>query len=136
MHGLPTAPEGVGGLIEEPRGSGRIASHEHLRSRCRERAHTDLEHSSIRNSRCSAWKPCRASGFSFDRIIHGTEQECWPSAALSLYPEGPRVLFRISSSGPCAPAIVPQEAPIFGLLRRWAGRTDLLRDVKVGGAVV
>jgi hypothetical protein len=31
------------------------------------------------------------------RIIHGREQACSPSAALSLYPEAPRVLFRISS---------------------------------------
>ena len=51
------------------------------------------------------------------RIIYEREQECWPSGALSLYPEGPRVLFRISSSGPCEPAIVPQKAPILELLR-------------------
>src|SRR5215831_10969744 len=46
------------------------------------------------------------------RIIDGREQECSPSAALSLYPEGPRVLFRISSSGPCERVIVLQEVSI------------------------
>src|SRR5262245_23089323 len=35
------------------------------------------------------------------------EQEYSPSAALSLDPEGPKVLFRISSLGPYEPAIGP-----------------------------
>src|SRR5688500_343362 len=68
----------------------------------------------------------------FARIIHGREQECSLSAALSLDPEGPRVLFRISSLGPCEPAIVPQEAPILELLRRLAARSDPLRVVQAG----
>src|SRR5262245_60364753 len=54
------------------------------------------------------------------RIIDGREQECSPSAALSLYPEGPRVLFRISSSGPCERAVVLQEVSILELLRQLA----------------
>src|SRR5262245_9560328 len=54
------------------------------------------------------------------RIIDGREQECSPSAALSLYPEGPRVLFRISSSGPCERVIVLQEVSILELLRQLA----------------
>ena len=70
------------------------------------------------------------------RIIHGREQECLPSAALSLYPEGPKVPFRISSLGPCEPAIVPQEAPILELLRWSAALSDPLRVVQVGAVVV
>src|SRR5665809_165335 len=64
------------------------------------------------------------------------EQECSPSAALFLYPKGSRVLFRISSLGPCEPAIVPQEAPILELPRRLAARSDPLRVVQAGAAVV
>src|SRR5262245_66016991 len=41
------------------------------------------------------------------RIIHVMEQEYSPSAALSLDPEGPKVLFRISSLGPYELAIGP-----------------------------
>src|SRR5215510_11392355 len=40
-------------------------------------------------------------------MIPGREQERWPYAALSLYPEGPTILFRRSSLGPCERAIVP-----------------------------
>ena len=70
------------------------------------------------------------------RIIHGREQECLPSAALSLYPEGPKVPFRISSLGPCEPAILPQEAPILELLRWSAALSDPLRVVQVGAVVI
>ena len=70
------------------------------------------------------------------RVILGREQECLPSAALSLYPEGPKVPFRISSLGPCEPAIVPQEAPILELLRWSAALSDPLRVVQAGAAVV
>src|SRR6188508_1983089 len=41
---------------------------------------------------------------------------------LSFDREGPGVLSRISSLGPCEPAIEPQEAPILGLLRGWQSR--------------
>ena len=41
-------------------------------------------------------------------IIHGRKQECSPSAARSLYLGAPIVLSRISSLGPCEPAIGPQ----------------------------
>jgi hypothetical protein len=70
------------------------------------------------------------------RIIYGRAQECLPSAVLSLYPEGPKVPFRISSLGPCEPAIVPQEAPILELLRWSAALSDPLRVVQAGAAVV
>ena len=42
---------------------------------------------------------------------------------LSLDREGPGVLSRISSLGPCEPAIGPQEAPILGLLR-WLAKPN------------
>src|SRR6476620_2184225 len=70
------------------------------------------------------------------RIIYGKAQECLPSAVLSLYPEGPKVPFRISSLGPCEPAFVPQEAPILELLRWSAAISDPLRVVQVGVVVV
>jgi hypothetical protein len=70
------------------------------------------------------------------RIIHKRERERSPSAALSLYPEGPKVLFRISSLGPCEQAVVPREAPILELLRWSAALSDPLRVVQVGAVVV
>src|SRR5262245_294991 len=66
-------------------------------------------------SRCSVCCVPRAL-----RIIDGREQECSPSAALSLHLEEPRVLFRISSSGPCEPAVVLQKVSILELLRQLA----------------
>ena len=51
------------------------------------------------------------------QIIHGRRRDPSPSAALSLYPGGTQVLFRISSLGPCEPARDLQEAPILELLR-------------------
>ena len=42
---------------------------------------------------------------------------------LSFDREGPGVLSRISSLGPCEPAIEPQEAPILGLLR-WLAKPN------------
>src|SRR5262245_64309333 len=51
--------------------------------------------------------PKRRSKNLLESIIHGMEQEYSPSAALSLDPEGPKVLFRISSLGPYEPAIGP-----------------------------
>src|SRR5262245_43376331 len=70
------------------------------------------------------------------RIIHGREQECLPSAALSLYPEGPKVPIRRSSLRPCEPAIRPQQAPILELLRWSAALSDPLRVVQVGAVVI
>jgi hypothetical protein len=70
------------------------------------------------------------------RIIHGRKRERSPSAALSLYPEGPKVPYRISSLGPCEPAVFPQEAPILELLRWSAAISDSLRVVQAGAVVV
>ena len=70
------------------------------------------------------------------RIIHGRERKRSPSAALSLYPEGPKVPYRISSLGPCEPAVFPQEAPILELLRWSAAISDSLRVVQAGAVVV
>ena len=86
-------------------------------------------------SRWPVW--CNLQNGSYaSRIIHGRERERSPSAALSLYPEGPKVPFRISSLGPCEPAVVPQEAPILELLRWSAAISDPLRVVQVGVVVV
>jgi hypothetical protein len=90
----------------------------------------------IRALLMAVWFALRGGSFNATRIIHGREQECSPSAVLSLYPKGPRVLFRISSLGPYEPAIVPPEAPILELLRRLAARNDPLRVAQVEAAVV
>ena len=90
----------------------------------------------IRALLMAVWFALRSGSFNATRIIHGREQECSPSAVLSLYPKGPRVLFRISSLGPYEPAIAPPEAPILELLRRLAARSDPLRVAQVEAAVV
>ena len=66
----------------------------------------------IRALLMAVWVALRGGSFNATRIIHGREQECSPSAVLSLYPKGTRVLFRISSLGPDEPASVPPEYQI------------------------
>ena len=44
MHRVPAVSEGVVRVVKEAGGTGGIASHKHLRSRCGERAHADFKH--------------------------------------------------------------------------------------------
>ena len=75
MQRVPAGPKGVVRVIKEARGTGGIASHEHLGSGRRERAHTHFEHD-VRNARrlidqkqqVLSMDPCRASGFSFEAV--------------------------------------------------------------------
>src|SRR5262249_57947705 len=52
------------------------------------------------------------------RIIDGREQECSPSAALSLHLDEPRAPFRISSLRPCELAVVLYNVSLLELLIR------------------
>jgi hypothetical protein len=99
MHRVPSIPKQVMRVIEEarsPRGFPAITTFAPGVDKApmpTSKTMSIPDASSIRNSRCSAWKPCRASGLSFDavrltakplRVLHNYDtQACTSIMALS-----------------------------------------------------